>query len=492
MHLREIIQNLLAREIKGPADQDIRSIQFDSRKVGKGDLFVAIPGTKTDGHGFIGACIASGARAVVCERLPQRLEPGVTYIRVDDSSYALGLMAAAFFSHPSREIKLVGVTGTNGKTTIATQLYSLFHSLGYGSGLISTIRNVIMEEVQASSHTTPDALQINGMLRKLADMGGEYCFMEVSSHAIDQQRIAGLEFRGAIFTNLTHDHLDYHVTFQEYLKAKKRFFDELGADAFALINTDDKNGLVMTQNTQAKILTYALKKPADFKCRIVDDSLEGLQLFISGREVHCRLAGEFNAYNLLAVYATAILLGQDADTVLELMSGLAPAEGRFETIYLPGNVTAIVDYAHSPDALKNVLETIGKVRTRNEKLIVVVGAGGDRDTSKRPEMGRICALLGDTVILTSDNPRSEDPGKIIEEMKSGIPVELRRKVMAIINRKEAIEAAIHMARSGDIVLVAGKGHEQYQEIQGVRHPFDDRKVIRGMLKDDNANSNQAS
>jgi len=468
-------------KIAGNPHVTVPTIHFDSRKVTPGDLFIAVKGTHTDGHQYIRTALESGAKAIVCEVMPGLFAEGVTYIQVKDSSIALGFMAANYYDNPSEELILVGVTGTNGKTTIATLLHQVFSKLGYGCGLISTIRNLILNEEIPSTHTTPDPLQLNYLLRKLVEQGGEYCFMEVSSHAIAQNRIAGLKFAGGIFTNLTHDHLDYHNTFQEYLLTKKRFFSELPAEAFALINSDDRNGRVMVQNTRAKVKSYALKSPADFKCRIMEYLLEGLQLSINNFEIFCRLTGEFNAYNLTAVYGASVLLGLIPENILTCLSSIPPVEGRFETIYSSNNITGIIDYAHTPDALKNVLDTIGELRTRNERLITVVGAGGDRDRSKRPLMAAICADKSDLVILTSDNPRSEEPEMIIEEMKSGIAADRQRKVMIIVNRKEAIRTASHLAQPGDIILIAGKGHEKYQEIKGIRYPFDDKKILVEML-----------
>jgi UDP-N-acetylmuramoyl-L-alanyl-D-glutamate--2,6-diaminopimelate ligase len=479
--LRDLIYKAGIEALIGPPDPSIAGIQFDSRKISGGDLFVAMKGTLSNGHDYIEKAIESGATAIVCEVLPDQISEGITYVRVKNSAIALGILAANYFDNPAESLNLVGVTGTNGKTTIATLLYKLFSSLGYGCGLISTIRYMVMQDEHPSSHTTPDPLQINKLLRELADRGGSYCFMEVSSHAIAQQRIAGLKFKGGIFTNLTHDHLDYHGSFRDYLLAKKAFFDALGRDSFALTNSDDANGMVMTQNCKADVKTYALKSLADFTCRVIDNQLEGLHLYLDGREVFCRLTGIFNAYNLLAVYSTALALGQEAETVLVKISELGPAEGRFETVHSTDGITAIVDYAHTPDALKNVLDTIGSIRTKNEQLIVVVGAGGDRDRSKRPVMARICSERCDRLILTSDNPRSEDPETILQEMKGGIPAENMRKVLVITSRMEAIRAACNLARSGDIILVAGKGHEKYQEIKGVRHPFDDKEIIKEML-----------
>lgn len=482
MKLTTIIGEIKAELKAGRMDVPVNSIQYDSRKVSEGDVFVAIPGTVTDGHLYIDQAANNGARAIVCEHAPDNL-PGkdVTFLIVNDSNTALGEMAANYYGHPSKGLKLIGVTGTNGKTTIATFLYKLFRGLGYGTGLLSTIQNRVMGDESGSTHTTPDALEINRILRELCDRGGEYCFMEVSSHAIDQKRIAGLHFAGGIFTNITHDHLDYHKTFQDYLLAKQKFFDALPTDAFALTNLDDRNGMVMVQNTRAKVSTYALKKPADFNCRVLEIDFQGLQLIIDEIEVYCRITGVFNAYNLLAVYGAAVLLGQDRRNVLTALSSMEPAEGRFHAVQSENNITGIIDYAHTPDALKNVLETISAIRTRNEKLITVVGAGGDRDRSKRPLMGQICAEYSDVLILTSDNPRSEDPELIIEEMKAGVPAEHSRKVLSITSRKEAIKTAFQLAGQGDIILVAGKGHEKYQEIKGVKHAFDDREILEGLM-----------
>ena len=468
-------------KIAGNTHISVSEIQFDSRKVRQGDVFVAVRGTQSDGHQFIAKAIESGARAVVCEEMPEQFTEGVTYVQVKDSSYALGVIAGNYFDNPSAELILVGVTGTNGKTTIATLLYQLFTYLGYGCGLLSTIRNIIMDEEIPSTHTTPDPIRLNMLLRKLADSGGQYCFMEVSSHAVAQNRIAGLVFAGGIFTNLTHDHLDYHKTFRDYLLAKKKFFDDLPQEAFALVNKDDKNGMVMVQNTKASVQTYALKSPADFKCRILENLLEGLQLSINNQETYCRLTGEFNAYNLTAIFGAASLLKQSAEDILTYLSSVPPVEGRFETIHGDQGITAIVDYAHTPDALKNVLNTITEIRTRNEKLITVVGAGGDRDRTKRPLMAAICAEKSDLVILTADNPRSEEPETIIEEMKAGVTADARKRVIIIVNRLEAIKTACHLAKSGDIILVAGKGHEKYQEIKGIKYPFDDKKILEEIL-----------
>jgi UDP-N-acetylmuramoyl-L-alanyl-D-glutamate--2,6-diaminopimelate ligase len=479
--LDDILQNVGRSQMTGRTDLEISGIQFDSRKVHPGDLFIAVRGSQSDGHNFIEKAIESGAVAIVCEELPGKKSEKTTYIVVADSSHALGVIAGNFYGNPSEELILVGVTGTNGKTTIATLLYDLFTKLGYGAGLLSTIQNILLGRIIPSTHTTPDPIQLNSLLRELADQGGSYCFMEVSSHAVAQKRISGLKFAGGIFTNLTHDHLDYHKTFQEYLRAKKSFFDHLPSGAFALINADDRNGKVMVQNTQARVYSYALRSVADFKCRVLENQFEGLQLNLDDQEIYCRLTGEFNAYNLTAIYAAARLLDQSPEEVLAILSAVEPVEGRFDTVRSGDNITAIVDYAHTPDALLNVLKTIWEIRTRNEKVITVVGAGGDRDRAKRPLMAAICAERSDLVILTSDNPRSEEPEDIIEEMRKGVPADQMRKVMVIVNRAEAIKTACHLARTGDIILVAGKGHEKYQEIKGVRHPFDDKKILREML-----------
>ena len=487
--LSEILYKAGTVKIIGNSHTEFSAIQFDSRQIQAGDLFIAVTGTQVDGHMYIQTAIEKGASVIVCEEFPGDLKDGVTYVQVKDSSFALGIMASNYFDNPSSELVLIGVTGTNGKTTISTLLYQVFMHLGYGCGLLSTIRNLILNEEILSTHTTPDPLQLNFLLRKLSDSGGQFCFMEVSSHAIAQNRIAGLTFAGGIFSNLTHDHLDYHGTFKEYLQAKKKFFDGLPTESFSLINKDDKNGLVMVQNTKAKIKTYGLKTPADFKCKIIENLFDGLQLSVNNLEIICRLTGEFNAYNITAVYGASIILGQAPEKVLTIISSLPSIEGRFETIHSDNNITAIVDYAHTPDALKNVLNTIGEIRTRNEKLITVIGAGGDRDRSKRPLMAGICAEKSDLLILTSDNPRSEEPELIIEEMKRGIAADRQRKVMTIVDRREAIKTACHLAQSNDIILVAGKGHENYQEIKGVRYPFYDKKIIKEMLNPKNQKPN---
>jgi UDP-N-acetylmuramoyl-L-alanyl-D-glutamate--2,6-diaminopimelate ligase len=463
-------------------EMEVKGLTFDSRKVLPGFVFIAVPGTASDGHAFIQKAIDSGARAIVCERLPEAINENIAYVTVKNSGQALGIMASNFYGNPAAHLKLVGVTGTNGKTTTVTLLYQLFSALGYNAGLVSTVENRIIDEAVPSTHTTPDPLQLNELLKRMVAAGCTHAFMEVSSHAVDQERIAGLKFAGAVFTNITHDHLDYHKTFENYIKAKKKFFDELNGDAFALVNADDKRGMVMLQNTKASKYTFGLKKMVDYKARIITNSLEGLELEVGGKNVWFKMIGDFNAYNLLGVYAAALLLGEDSDEVLVHLSALNGAPGRFERV-LPGSkITAIVDYAHTPDALKNVLETIGAFRTGNEQVITVLGCGGNRDKTKRPLMASIACKLSDRVVLTSDNPRDEDPMQIIREMQSGVlPTEVR-KTLVLADREEAIKTACMMARENDIVLVAGKGHETYQEVKGVKYPFDDRLVMERMLK----------
>lgn len=463
-------------------ERDVKGIAFDSRKVEPGFVFVAVPGTLSDGHNFIQKSIESGARAIVCERLPETIDENVTYVTVRSSGQALGVMASNFFGTPSEKLKLVGVTGTNGKTTTVTLLYQLYSALGYNVGLISTVENRIIDEPVPSTHTTPDPIQLNELLKRMVTAGCTHAFMEVSSHAVDQERIAGLRFAGAVFTNITHDHLDYHKTFENYIRAKKRFFDELSSDAFALVNADDKRGMVMLQNTKASKYTFGLRKMVDYKAKTITNSLDGLELEIGGKNVWFRMIGDFNAYNLLGVYATALLLGEESDEVLQHLSALNGAPGRFERV-LPGSkITAIVDYAHTPDALKNVLETIANFRTGNEQVITVVGCGGNRDKTKRPLMASIACKLSDKVVLTSDNPRDEDPMQIIREMQAGVLPTEAKKTLIMADREEAIKTACMMARENDIILVAGKGHETYQEIAGVKHPFDDRQVMERILK----------
>ena len=480
-NLNDILNNIEIQKVIGNTERDIASIQFDSRKVEKDALFVAVKGTITDGHKYIDKASDLGASVVICEILPKEIDSTVSYIQVPDSSKALGIAASNYYDNPSKKLILVGVTGTNGKTTIASLLYEMFEKRGYPCGLLSTIENKINGKTIRATHTTPDPVQLNALLAQMVGEGVSHCFMEVSSHAIHQNRIAGLHFAGGIFTNISRDHLDYHKTVDEYIRAKKKFFDDLPATAFALTNADDKTGKVMLQNTKAKKKSYSLKSLSDFKCRVVENQFEGLQLEIDGVEIWCKLIGSFNAYNLLAVYATAILLGEDKEAVLTTLSMLEPVDGRFEYFRSGNNVIGIVDYAHSPDALKNVLNTLSDIRTRNETLITIVGAGGDRDAGKRPMMAQIAARQSDKVILTSDNPRSEDPEQIISDMEKGIdPVDFK-KVISISNRKEAIKTACTFAAPGDIILVAGKGHEKYQEIKGVKYPFDDRDVLENFL-----------
>lgn len=480
--LNDILQHLELLEVRGKTDLPIREVAFDSRKVKAGDVFVAVSGTQVDGHHFIEKAVQNGAVAVVCEQMPVQDTGKTTLIRVADSSFALGRMADNYFDHPSGKLKLVGVTGTNGKTTIVTLLHQLFMALGYKTGMLSTITNKVQNREIATKHTTPDALGIHSVLKQMVDEGCEYAFMEVSSHAVVQQRIAGLQFVGAVFTNITHDHLDYHKTFKEYIRAKKKFFDDLPKQAFALVNADDRNAQVMLQNTAARKFSYGLQTMADFKGKLLEDEFIGLEMLIDNREFFSRLVGRFNASNLLAVYATAVLLEHPQEEVLTVLSGLKGAEGRFEVLRSPDGIISIVDYAHTPDALKNVLETIHAIRGGNEKLISVLGAGGDRDKSKRPLMAGIANRFSDRVILTSDNPRTEDPEQILQDMMAGVEPVYRKHTLLISNRKEAIKTAFSMAEAGDIILVAGKGHEKYQEINGVRYPFDDKQVLKELFE----------
>ena len=468
-------------EIKGNAEMALQGIAFDSRKVAPGFLFVAQKGIHTDGHLYIALAIERGASAVVCEELPSSLPENVLFIKVDNADEMLGDLASAWYDHPSRKIKVIGITGTNGKTSIATLSYRLFSRLGYQAGLISTISTIVGQKTETATHTTPDALKIHSLLNEMVLQGCDYCFMEVSSHAVVQYRISGIHFAGGIFTNLTHDHLDYHKTFDQYLKAKKGFFDRLPSTAFALINMDDKNGPVMLQNCRAAHRTYSVRTMADFRCRVLETHFEGMLITIDGQEVWTHLVGKFNASNLLAVYATALLTGHEREEVLQEISELTAVQGRFDALRSLDGKLAIVDYAHTPDALKNVLFAIAEIRTGNEKVITVVGAGGDRDRTKRPEMAREAVLASDRVILTSDNPRTEDPETIIREMETGIDKTHRNKAISITNRREAIKTACLMAAPGDIILVAGKGHENYQEIMGIKYHFDDKEVIRDIF-----------
>jgi len=476
--LRDIIGNFKIITVNGSIEIPVNGMHFDSRKVTADTLFFAIKGTNSDGHDFIATALKQGAVAVVCENLPEALGTDVTYIQVCNSGEALGVMASNYYDNPSDKLRLVGVTGTNGKTTTVTLLHRLFMDLGYGAGLLSTIQNKINLTTLPATHTTPDPLQLNELLAKMVVAKCDYCFMEVSSHAVDQHRVAGLTFAGGIFTNLTHDHLDYHKSFEAYLRAKKSFFDNLPESAFALVNKDDKNGRVMLQNTRAAKWTLSLKSMATFRCKILENHFQGLLLNIDGAEVSFKLIGAFNGYNLLTVYSTAMLLGQDKTEILTRLSRMEPVTGRFNQYISPRGVTAIVDYAHTPDALKNVLGTINEIRGHHEQLITVVGAGGNRDATKRPVMAAIAATLSNRVILTSDNPRNEEPEAILADMQKGVEVYQKNKVLVIVNRLEAIKTACALAQPGDILLVAGKGHETYQEIKGVRHHFDDMEVLR--------------
>jgi len=465
----------------GEKDPVIGNIEFDSRKVTPGTLFVAVKGTKSDGHDYIGNAVSSGASAVICENLPANPDEKVCWIKTSDSVKALGIVSSAFFGKPSSQLKLVGVTGTNGKTTIATLLYRMFTGLGYKCGLFSTVCNYINEKELPATHTTPDPVELNRLLAEMVEAGCDYAFMEVSSHSVDQQRIAGLEFGGGIFTNLTHDHLDYHKTFKNYLEAKKKFFDNLPPGAFALVNVDDKNGMVMLQNCSARKHTFSTRGMADYRCKIIEQGFDGMGLKLDGEEVWTRFIGEFNASNLLAVYAASRLLGAGRKEILTLLSDLRPVPGRLESVDSATGISGIVDYAHTPDALLNVIDTINKIREGERQLITVVGAGGDRDRTKRPKMAAISALGSTKVILTSDNPRTEDPEKILDEMEAGITPDVRKKVLRIADRREAIRTAVMLAGKGDIILVAGKGHEPYQEINGVKHHFDDREELKAAL-----------
>jgi UDP-N-acetylmuramoyl-L-alanyl-D-glutamate--2,6-diaminopimelate ligase len=480
--LSDILYKVHITATKGSTAVDVSSVCIDSRKVEKGSLFVAVKGFGVDGHNFIGKAVEQGATVVVCESLPEQLA-NITYVQTTNSAEAAGIIAHNFYDQPSEKLKLVGVTGTNGKTTIATLLYKLFTCLGYDCGLVSTVENQIAGRVIPATHTTPDAVSLNALLKQMVDSGCTHAFMEVSSHAVHQHRIAGLSFAGALFSNITHDHLDYHKTFDEYIKAKKAFFDGLPSSAFAITNLDDKRGLVMLQNTTAKKLSYSLRTMADFKGKILENTLTGLVMSVNDQEVHFRLIGEFNAYNLLAVYGAAICLGEEKAAVLQCLSATDGAEGRFDYLVSPKErVIGIIDYAHTPDALLNVLATIKKLKTGDERVITVVGCGGDRDKTKRPVMGEVACEHSDKVIFTSDNPRSEDPAQIIADMENGLNTAAKRKYVSIPDRKQAIKTAVDMANTEDIVLIAGKGHEKYQEIKGVKHHFDDKEVLSEMFE----------
>ena len=479
--LKDILYKVAIESVTGSTEIAVNQLHFDSRKIEANDAFVAIRGTISDGHDFIEKAISLGATVVICDTLPGNLSNGVTYVCVKDTNTALAFMAANFYDNPSRKLELIGITGTNGKTTIASLLYQLFKKAGFKVGLLSTVKILVDNEEHKATHTTPDSITINYFLNEMIEAGVEYCFMEVSSHGIHQKRTEALHFRGGIFTNLSHDHLDYHPTFAEYRDVKKSFFDHLPNTAFALTNSDDKNGSVMLQNTSARKLTYALKTYADYKAQILENQLSGLLLKVNGNEVWVKLIGTFNAYNLLAIYGTAVELGLDSFEVLRLMSELESVSGRFQYIVSNTNITAIVDYAHTPDALENVLNTINDVRTNNEQLITVVGCGGNRDTAKRPVMANIATELSDKVILTSDNPRNEEPETIIHEMEKGVQTQNFKKVLSITDRLQAIKTACQLAQPNDIILIAGKGHETYQEIKGVRHDFDDMKNVKEIL-----------
>ena len=478
MKLAEIIQNIKTEKTRGNSEVEVSGIQFDSRMVEAGNLFVATRGTASDGHTYIPVAIEKGAIAILCEILPAETNKDITYIQVSDSADALGHAASAWYDFPSSKLTLVGITGTNGKTTIATLLYNLFRTLGHGVGLLSTVQNFINDKAIEATHTTPDALALNELLAQMVNAGCEYAFMEVSSHAVEQRRIAGLEFDGAVFSNLTRDHIDYHVTFDNYLKAKKRFFDELDNNAFALTNADDKNGLVMLQNTKAVKYTYSTRGMADFKTRILEDGFDGMMLEMNGKEVHVSFIGNFNAYNLTAVFGTAVLMGQDEMEVLRIISTLKSVSGRFETIQAPAGFTVIVDYAHTPDALENVISTINEILQGKGNLITVVGCGGNRDKGKRPMMAQEAVSGSWKAILTSDNPRNEEPIDILNDMLDGLDAEQKARSLTIVDRREAIKTACAIAQKGDVVLIAGKGHEDYQIIKGVKYHFDDKEEVR--------------
>ncbi len=478
MILNELIQHILIKKSIGNSEINVKSIQFDSRKVSMDSLFVATKGSATDGHDYIESAINQGAKAIICETIPEKITEGICYLQVVNSSDALGKLASAWFDFPSSKLILVGVTGTNGKTTIATLLYQLFRELGFKTGLLSTVCNYIDNQTVEATHTTPDSLTLNELLANMVDAGCKYAFMEVSSHAIDQSRIAGLEFDGGIFTNITRDHIDYHLTFENYLKAKKTFFDSLPSDAFALTNADDKNGMVMLQNSKAKKYSYSLRGMADFKTKILEHGFDGMLLDMNDREVNVSFIGKFNASNLSAVYGAAVLLDQDELEVLRIISSLKSVSGRFETLHAPLGYTAIVDYAHTPDALNNVISTINQILEGNGRLITVVGCGGNRDKGKRPMMAREAVDGSWKAILTSDNPRNEEPQDILNDMIAGLDVVQKTKSLAIVDRREAIKTACALAQSGDVVLIAGKGHEDYQIIQGVKHHFDDREEVK--------------
>ncbi|MBD3723909.1 MAG: UDP-N-acetylmuramoyl-L-alanyl-D-glutamate--2,6-diaminopimelate ligase [Flavobacteriaceae bacterium] len=479
--LKDILYKVHLEAVQGTTDIAVNKIEFDSRKVELNDVFVAIRGTLSDGHDFIEKAVNQGAVAIVCEDFPSKIVNGVTYVKVQNSNEALAHLANNFYENPSSKLRLVGVTGTNGKTTIASLLYQMFKKAGYKVGLLSTVKIMVDETEYKATHTTPDSLTINHFLNEMIEVGCEFCFMEVSSHGIHQKRTEGLHFEGGIFTNLSHDHLDYHKTFAEYRDVKKSYFDNLPKTAFAITNVDDKNGSIMLQNTKAKKITYAIKSYADYKAQVLENQFTGLLLKINNNEVWTKLIGSFNAYNLLAIYATAVELGIEQNEALRLLSELESVSGRFQYFISSGKIKAIVDYAHTPDALENVLNTINNIRTKNEELITVVGCGGDRDKTKRPIMAQIASELSTKAIFTSDNPRTEDPQVIIEEMEKGVEAQNFKKTVSILDRKQAIKTACQLAQPNDIILIAGKGHETYQEINGVRHDFDDLKIVKELL-----------
>jgi UDP-N-acetylmuramoyl-L-alanyl-D-glutamate--2,6-diaminopimelate ligase len=476
--LSDLLKDIEVLQVQGPANPDLTGITFDSRQVVPGMLFVAVKGTQSDGHDFIASALQSGASAVVCEHIPAIRPAKATFITVKDAANTLANLASAFYGHPSNKLKLVGITGTNGKTTTVTLLHRLFTALGFKSGCFTTIRNYIGNESVEATHTTPDPVQLNRIMKDMVDAGCQYVFMEVSSHSLAQQRVAGLAFAGGMFSNITHDHLDYHKTFEEYIKAKKLFFDNMPTGSFSLINSDDRNGKVMVQNTQSKVSFYGIRSMADFKARIIESHLNGMLLNIDNTEIWTRFIGEFNAYNLLAVYACACLLGQKKEEILRLISSMDTVEGRFQYVQSAGGITAVIDYAHTPDAIVNVLKTIGQIRKGNEQVITVVGAGGNRDKTKRPVMARVAAEMSNRLILTSDNPRNEEPLEILKDMKAGLDQPMLQKTIIQPDRREAIKTACMLAHKDDIILIAGKGHENYQEIKGIKHHFSDIEVVR--------------
>lgn len=477
MILKELLHAVPVKEFKGHLERTVAMLCFDSREAIDESLFVAVRGVHTDGHLYIDKAISLGATSIVVEAYPAQILDSITYILVADTAYALGILASNYYGNPSLQIKLIGVTGTNGKTTVATLLYNLFDKLGYQVGLLSTVENRVGKEIIPTTHTTLDPISLNRLLSQMLEEGCDYCFMEVSSHAVVQQRIAGLRFAGGVFTNITHDHLDFHETFDNYIKAKKKFFDDLDRYAFALTNTDDKNGAIMLQNTFAHKKTFGLKNMADFKARIIESHFDGMLIQVDNQDVWVKLVGKFNAYNLLTVYGVGILLEQETMKLLTALSEITGAEGRFDVIHSAKGHIGVVDYAHTPDAVENVLDTINDLRQVGQHVITVIGCGGDRDKTKRPTMAKTAVGKSDTVILTSDNPRTEDPAQIIRDMEAGVPADKRRQVFSITDRREAIRAACHLAQSGDIILIAGKGHEKYQEVQGVRNHFDDKEEL---------------